>query len=92
MMKVPAVKNYYLNDEGANCQELLFKIVMKIGSIKPSCMEVRGNITSLIVVGEKLLFNIIEKTGSIMFGSKGQNHPLNSSWCKLPEFISDRES
>jgi hypothetical protein len=24
-------------------------------------------------------------------GSKGQDNPFNSSWCKLPEFISHKE-
>ena len=27
----------------------------------------------------------------IVYGNKGQDHPLNSSWCKLPEFISYKE-
>ena len=31
------------------------------------------------------------KHEDIVYGSKGQNHPLNSSWCKLPEFISYKE-
>ena len=28
------------------------------------------------------------KPEDFVYGSKGQNHPQNSSWCKLPQFIS----
>jgi hypothetical protein len=43
---------------------------------------------------QELLLSIMKKTGKqedSVHGSKGQDHPLNSSWWKLPEFISYKE-
>ena len=105
MMKVPAFQELLLNiikKTGSMkilCMELRVQIVYLI-VVGANCLSSylikssewwRCQLSRTITQDYEELFLKIMKHEDIMYGNNNLDHPLNSSWCKLPEFISYKE-